>query len=454
MSSSDPIRSRPSSKEEEEEEGPPLTLEERQQKVLQEQQENDGSDEEYLSDGAEIVDSNDISQRESLNLDLEASDQKVWLVRLPRFLAEKWNNKETLNGQHLGRIKIRPKMTNKDRGNIELELDATEDNQDIPHRYKIEVTRPEVQNQYVFTEENLAKYNEEQKERLNRSHQREAAFAQGLADPTLPPVVDDDLLDDEEDDPEAAEDAAKRQERIKALQSEFDESLANVKDNLRPLTKRERYFQQKRRRKFNKFKNKDGSNKVIPFVKTIPKKTSLVGTIVHECQVMPLMSDPNYSKIITDRKKYITDEPRPTVTLLKEASGAMSNAGLTLRTDTSTFLRPTATATKKSSEGRAIRIPQKDLLDLLFKLFDEYDYWSLKGLKERTKQPEVFLKETLDQIAQLIKRGPYIGKWALKKEFKELKNQERAEKLGADAVTVEESEEEEDHADVEMEDVV
>lgn len=429
---------------------PQLTLEEQQQRILQEQQQNEGSDEEYLSDGAEIVDANDITHKESLNLDLANNDQKIWLVRLPRFLAEKWKNKESLDGQHLGKIKIRPKLVNnpRDKGNIILELDDTEDNIDIPHKYKIEVTRPEVNNQYVFTEENLAKYNEEQKQRVNRSNQREAAHAQGLDGAVKAEE------DEEEDEPFLNyNDDVRKTDRITELQTELDESVANVKDTLKPLSKRERYFQQKRRRKFNKFKNRDGSNKVIPFVKTIPKKTSLVGTIVHECQVMPLMTDPNYSKIINERKKYITDEPRPTVTLLKEA-GSMSNAGLTLRTDTSTFLRPTATATKKNSEGRAIRIPQKELLDLLFKLFDEFDYWSLKGLKERTKQPEIYLKETLDQIAQLIKKGPYIGKWALKREFKELKDQERAERLGELAPTVDESEEEDDNVDVEMEDVV
>ncbi|RCK67194.1 hypothetical protein Cantr_03483 [Candida viswanathii] len=53
--------------------------------------------------------------------------------------------------------------------------------------------------------------------------------------------------------------------------------------------------------------------------------------------------------------------------------------------NTSVFLR--SSQGKNKSEGRAIRMPKKDLLDLLFRLFEEYEYWSMKGLKERTRQP-------------------------------------------------------------------
>jgi transcription initiation factor TFIIF subunit beta len=142
---------------------------------------------------------------------------------------------------------------------------------------------------------------------------------------------------------------------------------------------------------------------------------------------------------------------------LNENSGVtFSNTGLTLKTDNSSFLK--TAAVKNKSEGRAIRMPQKDLFDLLFKLFDEYDYWSLKGIKERTKQPEVYLKETLDQIAVLIKKGPYALRYALKREYKELKDQERAAKLGElglnDENHNEEDDEDENDEDIEMEDIV
>lgn len=42
-----------------------------------------------------------------------------------------------------------------------------------------------------------------------------------------------------------------------------------------------------------------------------------------------------------------------------------------------------------AQNNKATRIPKNELLDLLFKCFQEYAYWSLKGLREYVKQPEV-----------------------------------------------------------------
>ena len=85
---------------------------------------------------------------------------------------------------------------------------------------------------------------------------------------------------------------------------------------------------------------------------------------------------------------------------------------------------------KASAEGKATRMPRNDLLDLLFRLFEEFDYWSLKGLKDRTKQPEVYLKEVLETMAVLIKKGPYAMRYSLKPEYKQMKNK-RKESGGA-----------------------
>ena len=42
----------------------------------------------------------------------------------------------------------------------------------------------------------------------------------------------------------------------------------------------------------------------------------------------------------------------------------------------------------EAQNNKATRIPKNELLDLLFKCFQEYAYWSLKGLREYVKQPE------------------------------------------------------------------
>jgi transcription initiation factor TFIIF subunit beta len=47
------------------------------------------------------------------------------------------------------------------------------------------------------------------------------------------------------------------------------------------------------------------------------------------------------------------------------------------------------------------RTPRNQLLDQLFALFRETPRWSIRPLREKTQQPEVYLKEVLAEIAFL-----------------------------------------------------
>ena len=64
-------------------------------------------------------------------------------------------------------------------------------------------------------------------------------------------------------------------------------------------------------------------------------------------------------------------------------------------------------------------MPKNQLLDLLFKLFGERETWPIKLLREKTQQPESFLKETLNEIGFLHRSGEHNGTWELKENFKE-----------------------------------
>ncbi|CAI7306857.1 CPS_collapsed_G0020810.mRNA.1.CDS.1 [Saccharomyces cerevisiae] len=341
------------------------------------------SGDEYLSQEEEVFDGNDIENNEtkvyeeSLDLDLERSNRQVWLVRLPMFLAEKWRDRNNLHGQELGKIRI-----NKDGSKITLLLNEN-DNDSIPHEYDLELTKKVVENEYVFTEQNLKKYQQRKKEL--------------------------------EADPEKQRQAyLKKQEREEEL--------------------KKKQQQQKRRNNRKKFNHRvmtdrDGRDRYIPYVKTIPKKTAIVGTVCHECQVMPSMNDPNYHKIVEQRRNIVKLNNKERITTLDETVGVtMSHTGMSMRSDNSNFLK--VGREKAKSNIKSIRMPKKEFLDYLFKLFDEYDYWSLKGLKERTRQPEAHLKECLDKVATLVKKGPYAFKYTLRPEYKKLKEEERKATLG------------------------
>jgi transcription initiation factor TFIIF subunit beta len=66
---------------------------------------------------------------------------------------------------------------------------------------------------------------------------------------------------------------------------------------------------------------------------------------------------------------------------------------------------------KVRQENKAARIPKNELLDLLHKLFDRYEYWPMKEIKKTTAQPEAYLKEVLSEIAALVKSGPFASCW-------------------------------------------
>lgn len=366
--------------------------------ITKDQNVNETEEQDYsiLSDPEDYLEEN-----ESLDMGLANGEQKVWLVKLPRYLADKWSDTGELSGQQLGRVKIKQSPRNNGgKLQVKLVLNESPTNDDIPHEYDMSMLNTQVRNSYVFSEENLTKFKQELTEVAEMPEQ-----------PSLQPV-----------------------------------------DKKKIQNKPHKFFRIQ--------KNKDGLDgkpvkKFVPYVKTIPKKTSLVGKICHDCQIIPSKSDTKYSQVSMKRQNIQPSKPKPKVTLLDEIPGVVqSNAGPSIKgNNTSVFLRSNP-AKSKNGDGRAIRMPKKDLLDLLFRLFEEYEYWSMKGLKERTRQPESYLKESLDSIANLIKKGPYTSKYNLKPEYRRLRDAERAARLGLVVNDDVEEKEDDDDDDDEMEDVI
>lgn len=79
---------------------------------------------------------------------------------------------------------------------------------------------------------------------------------------------------------------------------------------------------------------------------------------------------------------------------------------------------------KPQQSEKYARIPKNELLDLLFSCYERYTYWTLKALREETRQPEAYLRETLSSIADQHKRGPYVGQWSLKAEYVQQRKEE------------------------------
>ena len=56
---------------------------------------------------------------------------------------------------------------------------------------------------------------------------------------------------------------------------------------------------------------------------------------------------------------------------------------------------------------------------MLFSLYREKQHWSAKDLRLRTEQPEGYLKEVLQEIADLHRSGEFTGLYELKPNFRD-----------------------------------
>lgn len=151
--------------------------------------------------------------------------------------------------------------------------------------------------------------------------------------------------------------------------------------------------------------------------------------------VTPSLNDKRYSNVVRERKKLQEEPTSAKVTLLSDASVGVTSGATFSRVNKSGFMQAQKKSTKASSDGKNTRIERNDLLDLLFTLFEEFDYWSLKGLKDRTKQPEVYLKEVLESMAVLNKKGPYAMRYSLKPEYKHIKQKKSEDQKGSSSLS-------------------
>jgi transcription initiation factor TFIIF subunit beta len=174
------------------------------------------------------------------------------------------------------------------------------------------------------------------------------------------------------------------------------------------------------------------------------RTTIMTGKVKHECNLRPRMTG-RYERRLMERGA-AANERSMRVGLMdgaragrgggKMLSSGITSAGgfadLTVRRESS-FLRslpPIACLTltffsqrtkakpPKGQYERMARMPRNQLLDALFALFREREQWPIKLLREKTQQPEAYLKEVLSEIATLHRSGEFNGTWELMPSFK------------------------------------
>ncbi|CBQ73447.1 related to TFG2-TFIIF subunit (transcription initiation factor), 54 kD [Sporisorium reilianum SRZ2] len=140
----------------------------------------------------------------------------------------------------------------------------------------------------------------------------------------------------------------------------------------------------------------------------------------------------SYRELLRKRREEAS-KPKRTIKMLDSTDAGRHNmlvagvgAGLA-NSQKSRFNAAISAKPKSAAAGggeKFARMPKNELLDLLFTLFERWQYWSLKRLRSETQQPESYLRETLTGIADLHKRGPYVGNWSLKPEYSSLRKEQ------------------------------
>lgn len=290
-------------------------------------------------------------------LDFAKANEKIWLVKLPKFLFDRWATAQP--GTELGHLKMNEAnrkemkvvLTESSKQDLKLDnLDALQP--EIPLEYSLEMQNQNVINTFVFSEPAAKTW----ADRPSRANSPVKTIVPERESPDPSGTLDDDT-------PQRRPGGGPDRSR----------------------------------------KNLGGQR--------------LGGKVVHDCLVKPI-DNLLYRNLLRDRVT-AADVPKRRVQSINDVAlsgDLMAPGSVKVKPGgVKTFIVSHKAAAKKNREINA-RMSLDNLLDEIVNCFKQYEYWSLKAFKAHLKQPESYLKETLENIATLHKRGPMTGKWQLKAE--------------------------------------
>lgn len=144
------------------------------------------------------------------------------------------------------------------------------------------------------------------------------------------------------------------------------------------------------------------------------KATAIEGRVEQECHMKPIMNE-EYRAMLHQRT-IEANRPKRTVQLVDSRSSAVQ-VGLIPHVRESDLLNRRKQRLGEPDQRRE-RLPETEVMNMLFKAFEQYPLWSLRGLADHTHQPVMHIREILGKIANYITRGPNKNLFELKPEFK------------------------------------
>ncbi|KAG9245961.1 putative transcription initiation factor IIF subunit beta [Calycina marina] len=293
-----------------------------------------------------------------LEFNTDPKFQSVYIAKIPRYVWKAWSQLDDDAEICIGTVRqaiVRDGNQKKEHMQMVLSPEIAQ-HQRIPKQYDMEVINTNVNNTFLFTEQDLPGYK-------SKSNQK------------------------------------------------FDIATANMPSRLTMPSKIEKPKQ-----------TYDPNKKFTPYYrKAIPKRTTLAARIKQELNCAPVDNEETryLMRVMTEeamRPKHKTVwRPRIEYNDTRFIQPGSIAASSTL----SNFIKTAApTANKRPQVNKAARMPLNELTDALFKAFRTHPYWSMKSLRHELVQPEAYLRETLEGIADLHRSGRFNGLYSLKPEHR------------------------------------
>ncbi|KOS21063.1 Transcription initiation factor IIF subunit beta [Escovopsis weberi] len=177
--------------------------------------------------------------------------------------------------------------------------------------------------------------------------------------------------------------------------------------------------------------------------KAIPKKSKIFGKVRYDIRVEPhnlqeeeeLLAKRIFDAENSKTKLQIISRNKASAIINPGSVGAVNWGGSFIKN------APPALKAKKGEVLKAARIPKNQLLDLIFDCFRQYQYWSMKALRQRTQQPDSYLRQVLEEVAVLNKSGPFANHYCLSAAYRD-KGGNDAKEEAAEAADDDDDEEE------------
>ena len=77
---------------------------------------------------------------------------------------------------------------------------------------------------------------------------------------------------------------------------------------------------------------------------------------------------------------------------------------------------------RKKAEGKRVRDDKDQVEEILFAMFEKHQYYNIKDLQRKTRQPLAYLKTILNKLCKYNVRNPHKNMWELRPEYRHYKN--------------------------------